>query len=55
MQISGFSRVWRLILGTLLVAWSVAGGPVWAYGGIVFLLSGAFGFSFLRLVFRTRD
>lgn len=31
----------RLFFGILLVAWAVAGGPWWAYIGVVLIITGA--------------
>jgi len=42
---SNFERVIRWILGTALLAWAMAGGPLWAYLGIVILATGSFGFA----------
>ena len=33
----------RVIIGLALVAWAVFGGPVWAWIGVVPLLTGAIG------------
>lgn len=55
MRLTQWGRTWRLILGTLLLSWAIAGGPIWAYVGVAYLLSGSFGFSFVRLLFRARD
>lgn len=33
----------RIIVGLALVAWAVLGGPVWAWIGVVPLLTGAIG------------
>jgi len=34
----------RLLLGTISIAWAVAGGPWWAYFGLYFLMSGSWRF-----------
>jgi hypothetical protein len=36
-------RALRVIIGLALVAWAVFGGPVWAWIGVVPLLTGAIG------------
>jgi hypothetical protein len=53
-QLGFFSRMWRLILGFLLMTWSIAGGPSWGYIGVYFLLSGSFGFSIISLIFKSK-
>jgi len=36
-------RALRVIIGLALVAWAVFGGPIWAWIGVVPLLTGAIG------------
>jgi hypothetical protein len=36
-------RLLRLVVGVGLVAWAVAGGPFWAYLGVLLLATGAWG------------
>lgn len=36
-------RALRVIVGLALVAWAVFGGPIWAWIGVVPLLTGAIG------------
>jgi hypothetical protein len=47
-NMSTFERVFRWFLGTILTAWAIAGGPIWAYCGIIILATGSFGFSPVR-------
>ena len=54
MNLSHWGRLWRLFLGCFLLIWAVAGGPVWAYIGVYFLLSGSFGFSIVRAYIKSR-
>ncbi len=37
-------RLGRFILGTSLLTWAIAGGPWWAYLGLVLLATGSSGF-----------
>lgn len=43
-NVGGIDRALRIVLGVLLVAWAVFGGPLWAWIGIVPLATGAFRF-----------
>ena len=44
-NVCGADRIFRMLSGVGLVAWAAAlGGPVWAWIGIVPLLTGAMGF-----------
>lgn len=54
MNLGFLGRSLRLVFGSLLLIWAVAGGPAWAYVGVYFLLSGSFGFSVIRVVLRRR-
>ena len=40
----GIDRVLRIAAGLGLVAWAALGGPVWAWVGIVPLVTGSIGF-----------
>jgi hypothetical protein len=48
-----WDRVLRLFVGTLLVAWAVAGGPWWAYLGLVLLGTSAWRFCPIYAALRT--
>lgn len=48
-----WDRALRLVTGTLLVAWAVAGGPWWAYFGLVLLATAAWRFCPIYALFRT--
>ena len=37
-------KVLRILLGLALIAWALAGGPVWAWVGLVPLATGLFNF-----------
>ncbi len=41
-NVGGFDRVLRVIVGAGLLAWAVLGGPVWAWIGVVPLATGLF-------------
>jgi hypothetical protein len=43
-NLSKINRCFRLVLGIILMAWAIAGGPAWSLGGIYFLITGAWGF-----------
>lgn len=43
-NIAAWDRIVRLLLGCLLVAWAVAGGPTWSYLGLVLLATAAWRF-----------
>lgn len=44
LNVGGIDRILRIVVGLALVAWAVLGGPVWAWIGIVPLVTGAIGF-----------
>jgi len=50
-NVGGIDRVGRLVVGVGLVAWAVMGGPVWAWIGVVPILTGALGWCPLYLPF----
>lgn len=39
-----WDRLIRFFVGAFMVAWAIAGGPVWAYLGLYILATGAWGF-----------
>ncbi len=39
-----WERIFRYLIGVVLLAWAIAGGPWWAYLGIIPLATGALGF-----------
>ncbi|MES2965500.1 MAG: DUF2892 domain-containing protein [Bdellovibrionota bacterium] len=47
-----WDRIIRLIMGAGLVAWAVAGGPWWAYVGLVLLATAAWRFCPVYAIFR---
>jgi hypothetical protein len=53
MNMAIWDRVVRLLIGTLLVAWAVAGGPWWAYLGLVLLATSSWRFCPLYSALRT--
>lgn len=48
-----WDRFLRLVLGTILFAWAVAGGPWWAYFGLVLQATAAWRFCPAYAVVRT--
>lgn len=48
-----WDRVLRLLIGSLLVAWGVAGGPWWAYVGLALLATAAWRFDPVYAALRT--
>lgn len=53
-NVSKSGQVFRLILGTLMTAWAVAGGPNWTWVGLLVLATGAWRFCPLFLVLGIR-
>jgi len=51
-NITTVDRIFRYILGIILLTWALAGGPFWTYGGLYLLITGSFGFCTLYWVFR---
>lgn len=43
-NVGGVDKVLRIVLGVALIAWAATGGPVWAWIGVVPLLTGVFNF-----------
>ncbi|HVK62116.1 MAG TPA: DUF2892 domain-containing protein [Bdellovibrionales bacterium] len=50
---ASWDRILRLILGTLLFTWAVAGGPWWAYLGLVLIATAAWRFDPIYAILRT--
>ncbi|WIM06904.1 MAG: DUF2892 domain-containing protein [Candidatus Nitricoxidivorans perseverans] len=44
MNVGGIDRILRIVVGLALVVWTLMDGPVWAWIGIVPLVTGAVGF-----------
>ena len=42
-NVGGVDKVLRIVVGVALIAWAATGGPVWAWVGVVPLLTGAMG------------
>ena len=51
-NVAAWDRILRLVFGTALFAWAIAGGPWWAYLGLGLIATGAWRFcpvyAFLR-------
>lgn len=43
-NVGGIDRILRILAGLALVAWAALGGPVWAWIGVVPLVTGSIGF-----------
>jgi hypothetical protein len=43
-NVGQLDRIFRIVLGLALIAWALAGGPVWAWIGVVPLATGLFRF-----------
>jgi hypothetical protein len=50
-----FDRWFRLIIGCLMLAWAIAGGPAWAYIGFYLLASGAAKVCIFYALFENRN
>lgn len=44
MNCAPIDRLARFIIGLLLLAWGIAGGPFWSYGGIFLMATGTWGY-----------
>ncbi|MCB0342106.1 MAG: DUF2892 domain-containing protein [Pseudobdellovibrionaceae bacterium] len=53
-NIALWDRLARLTFGTLLLAYAIAGGPAWAYLGIYFQATAAWGVSPFYWLIRNR-
>jgi hypothetical protein len=49
-----WDRGLRFVVGVLLTAFAIAGGPFWAYIGIIFLMTSAWGFCPVYAFFKVR-
>jgi hypothetical protein len=43
-NVAGIDRVLRIVVGLALMAWAALGGPVWAWVGVVPLVTALVGF-----------
>lgn len=43
-NVGGVDKLVRIVIGLALIAWAATGGPVWAWIGVVPLLTGVFNF-----------
>ena len=50
-NVGGIDRVVRVVVGVALVGWALTGGPVWAWIGVVPILTAALGWCPLYLPF----
>jgi len=42
-NVGGIDKILRILVGIALIAWALMGGPVWAWIGILPLITGAMG------------
>lgn len=42
-NVGGIDKILRIIVGIALIAWALMGGPVWAWIGILPLVTGTLG------------
>ena len=54
-NVGGIDRILRIAAGAGLIGWAAFGGPVWAWIGVVPLLTGAFRFCPVYLLFGFRS
>ncbi len=52
-NMAGWDRAFRLILGIAMTAWGIAGGPLWAFGGIALIGTAAWRFCPVYAILRT--
>jgi hypothetical protein len=43
-NVSGIDRILRIVVGLALISWAFLGGPVWAWIGVVPLVTALVGF-----------
>jgi hypothetical protein len=43
-NVGGIDRILRIVVGLALIAWTFVGGPVWAWVGLVPLVTALIGF-----------
>ena len=49
-NVGGFDKWARIVVGVLLIGWALADGPVWAWVGVVPLVTGLFNLGIRILV-----
>lgn len=42
-NVGGIDKILRIVVGIALVAWAILGGPVWAWIGVLPILTGVMG------------
>ena len=43
-NVGGIDKILRLVAGAALIAWAATGGPVWAYAGVILVVTGLLNF-----------
>jgi hypothetical protein len=51
-NIATWDRILRMIIGVVLFAWAIAGGPIWAYLGLALIATAAWRFDPFYAIFR---
>lgn len=42
-NVGGIDKILRIVVGIALVAWAILGGPVWAWIGVLPIITGVMG------------
>lgn len=50
LNLSNIGRFVRWVIGVILLSWAIAGGPWWTTLGLLFLATGSWGFSPIKLL-----
>lgn len=53
-NVAMWDRALRFVLGVLLTAYAIAGGPFWSYFGVILLMTAAWGFCPFYAYFKIR-
>lgn len=53
-NLAAWDRTLRFIVGILMTAWVVAGGPWWAYVGVYLIMTGSWGYCPIYSLFKIR-
>ncbi len=52
-NMAGWDRCFRFLIGVAMAAWGIAGGPLWAYVGMGLIATAAWRFCPVYAVFRS--
>ncbi len=53
-NLAPWDRVLRFIFGVLATGWVIAGGPLWAYGGVYLIITSGWGLDPIYSILRIR-